>query len=372
VVGLFHLLRCIARAAVKNGVRALASLVPAGEAVFEIARDAQEEYRKDKSEAVLRAELETLARTSPREVPTAEGVIRNQEASGQPAEVRLELVSYLDRHEASRTVASPRRTYTLLDRLGAGDAADVHLARAEGEAETHFVLKTARAPGGLVLLENERRTLVRLSARARDTSYHKYLPDLLESFTSADGSARRVNVFAYDPGFYTLEQIHERHPALDGRHLAWIFKRLLTVLGFSHCQGIVHGAILPCHVLLHTAGHGLRLVGWGQSVRIGRRIETVSPRFEDWYPPEVRKKQPTSPATDLFLAARCLIYLAGGDPVRDRMPDAVPEPLRRFVQSCLLEGVLMRPDDAWALLDEFDELLHRLYGPPKFHDLSMT
>ena len=78
------------------------------------------------------------------------------------------------------------------------------------------------------------------------------------------------------------------------------------------------------------------------------------------------------PPTDLFLAARCLIYLAGGDPVRDRMPDTVPVPMQRFLQSCLLEGTRMRPDDAWALMEDFDELLHALYGPPKFHELTLT
>jgi hypothetical protein len=54
------------------------------------------------------------------------------------------------------------------------------------------------------------------------------------------------------------------------------------------------------------------------------------------------------------------------------MPDAVPAPMRRFLETCLLEGAKMRPRDAWELLDEFDELLRQLYGPPKFHDLTMT
>jgi hypothetical protein len=83
------------------------------------------------------------------------------------------------------------------------------------------------------------------------------------------------------------------------------------------------------------------------------------------------QKQPASPATDVFLAARCLIYLAGGDPVANRMPDTVPAPMQRFVKACLLEGPKMRPE-AWKLLDELDELLRRLYGPPKFHELTMT
>jgi len=31
----------------------------------------------------------------------------------------------------------------------------------------------------------------------------------------------------------------------------------------------------------------------------------------------------------------------------------------------------MRPGDAWQLLDEFDDLLRGLYGPPTFHHLDM-
>jgi hypothetical protein len=67
-----------------------------------------------------------------------------------------------------------------------------------------------------------------------------------------------------------------------------------------------------------------------------------------------------------------MVYLSGGDALRNRLPEAVPAALRRYFQACLLEGLRMRPDDAWALYDEFDDLLRQLYGPPKFHILSMT
>ena len=207
---------------------------------------------------------------------------------------------------------------------------------------------------------------------AGHTTYRNYLPALVDSFSTTDRCPQRINVFRLEPGFHTLEQVHEQHPALDGRHLAWIFKRLLTVLGFCHRQNIVHGAVLPCHVLIHAGGHGLRLVGWGQSVAAGRRIRAVPARYRDWYPAEVHHQRPAGPATDLFLAARCLVYLAGGDPVTNRMPDAVPRPMRRFVKTCLLESASMRPDDAWELMEEFDDLLRALYGPPKFHELTLT
>jgi hypothetical protein len=124
--------------------------------------------------------------------------------------------------------------------------------------------------------------------------------------------------------------------------------------------------------LIHAAGHGLRLVGWGQSVAGGRCLRTVPARYRDWYPAEVQHRRPARPATDLFLAGRCLVYLAGGDPVTNWMPETVPPPMRQFFQTCLLESASMRPGDAWALMEDFDDLLYALYGPPTFHELALT
>ncbi len=269
-----------------------------------------------------------------------------------------------------------RHRYTPLRLLASGHTADIHLAATGDESHTAteplYLLKVARVPEGNAHLDIERRTLSRLLRIAATTTYRNYLPSLVESFATKGRSPQRINVFRWEPGFYTLEQVHAQHPTLDGRHLAWIFKRLLTVLGFIHRQNIIHGAVLPCHALIHAAGHGLQLIGWSGSVAVGQRIRNVPARYEDWYPPEVQRQRPASPATELFLAARCLIYLAGGDPVTNRMPDAVPLPMQRFLKTCLLESVAMRPDDAWALMEDFDDLLYALYGPPKFHELTLT
>jgi hypothetical protein len=397
--GLVHFLRCVGRAAVRNGGKALASLVPFGEVTYEIARDVFDEYRRGPGEADLRADLQALAQAPPDELRQTAEEIAAQEAAGQGAELRLALVSYLDQVSptireslqqpagaaptlerpeellpflppvSEPAVTSPKRTYTLRQLLAVGDVADVHLAA--GPTGSQYTLKVSRVPEGRSRLDNERKVLTYLLTRAGDTTYLKYLPTLAESFLVRDGTDKRVNVFLHEPGFYTLEQVHEQHPTLDGRHLAWIFKRLLTVLGFCHGRGTLHGAVLPSHVMIHPANHGLQLVGWGQSVESGEPITALSTRYRTWYPAEVRRKQPATAATDLFLAARCLVYLAGGDPVANRMPDTVPAPLERFVSTCLLEGARMRPNDAWVLHDELDDLLRELYGPPKFHELIM-
>jgi len=274
------------------------------------------------------------------------------------------------------TVESPQRLYTLQRLLAVGDVSDTYVGSADDDpttgARAHYLLKVSRVAEGCALLDNERRTLATLLAAAGATTYRKYLPELVESFPAMDRFPKRVNVFRFESGLSTLEAVHQRHPALEGRHLAWIFKRLLTILGFCHRQDVVHGAVLPVHVLVHAASHGLRLVGWGHRVATGQRLQTISTRYRDWYPAEVHNKQAAVPATDLFLVARCLVYLAGGDPVSNRMPDALPIPMQRFFHSCLLEEAQMRPPDLWALQEEFDELLGQLYGPPKFYPLIMT
>lgn len=349
--GLIHFLRCVGRAALKNGGRAVAGLVPFGASAYEIAEAAYEEYRRDDAQARLRADVDALARAP--------------EAVAQPVpakveEVRLELVPSL------QAALVGLRSYRLGEPLAVGDAADVRLAEADGAA---FVLKASRSPEGDALLENERRALARLVAAAGTATYRRYLPELVESFVGPE--SRRVNAFAHEPGFYTLEQVRQRHPDLDARHLGWVFNRMLTVLGFCHRQGTLHGAVLPCHVLLHPECHGLRLVGWGQSAADGKIVHALSERYRAWYPPEVIQRKPATPATDLFLAARCLVHLAGGDPTQGRMPDALPEPMRRFLRGCLLPSPAMRPNDAWRLQEEFGRLLRRLYGEAKFIPLTM-
>jgi serine/threonine protein kinase len=266
------------------------------------------------------------------------------------------------------------RGYFLQQLIAVGDVADIHLGSGgtgSGAGEL-YLLKVSRVPQGNALLTNERMTLAKLLTAAGETTYRKYLPTLVESFSLTGKVPRRVNAFRYQPGFHTLEQVHEQHASIDGRHLAWIFKRLLTVLGFSHRQHIIHGAVLPCQVMINAADHGLQLIGWGQSVREGQRLSSISDQYADWYPPEVWKKQPLGPATDLLLAARCLVYLAGGNPLANRIPDSVPTSMQQFIQSCLFESPRMRPDNAWALLDEFDDLLRQLYGAPKFHELVLV
>jgi hypothetical protein len=262
-------------------------------------------------------------------------------------------------------VATPR--YDLTGRLGSGDLCDVHAGL---RGRDRVVVKVPTVDGQDGLLAKERDVLAELRAQAGSGAVAKYLPEPVESSVLG---GRRVNVFRWREGFRTAEEIRARYPGgLDGRHLGWMFNRTLEVLGFVHRAGWVHGAVLPPHLLFHPEEHGLLLVDWIHAERANTAIRLVPDRYADWYPPECRRREPASPSTDLYLAAKSMIFLAGGDPVRGVVPKSVPAEIRRFLEACLLDSPRMRAQDAWQLRDEFARVLEGVYGPPKFMPLTLS
>jgi serine/threonine protein kinase len=138
----------------------------------------------------------------------------------------------------------------------------------------------------------------------------------------------------------------------------------LVALGAAHRAGVVHGAVLPEHVLIHPELHGLTLIDWCYSTtRPEDHVPALVDRYSDAYPPEVPQSRPATPATDIYLASGLMLRLMG---------EKAPPRLRRFIGGCRALAARMRPQDAWALLTELDEVLHDLYGPRRFRPFAMT
>jgi len=273
-------------------------------------------------------------------------------------------------------ITSPKRQYDIYSMLAGGDVADLHLAASK---DSNYLLKISRVPGGHELLINEAKNLGKILTKVNDLHYHRYFPTLVESFPAKDKIQKHINVFMVEDGYYNLEQVHAKHPELDGRHIAWIFKRLLTALGAVHQSGLVHGSIVPSHIMVYPGmadqkddkAHALMLVGFGQSAEIGQKVSHASLKYKGWCAPEILAKQPVSAATDIYMAARCMVYLSGGDPLAGKCGPGLEPKLAKFFKSLLLDGQKMRPDSAWDLYEEFSDLLKNLYGPPKFAELRM-
>ncbi len=291
------------------------------------------------------------------------------------AEAKLGAGTYGDRTAAPSPVVlcAGSRSYRVGPRVARGDLCDVYASH--GSAGAPLVLKVLGRPSDADLALNESRVLGRLApAGTPDRRFHRYLPRLVDSFVlrGASGGERRVNVLPHFADHVSLEEVLAAHPAgLDLRDVAWMLKRLLAGLGFVHRRGFVHGAVVPPHVLVHPVEHGARLVDFCYAVDTGTRIAALSPAWRAFYPPEVTAKQPATPATDIAMAAACAVALLGGDVTARTVPSRVPAPLATFLRCCLAPSPARRPDDAWQLHEELDELLLRLVGEPRYRPLAM-
>lgn len=259
-------------------------------------------------------------------------------------------------------LTSRRHRYVLGRRLARGDLANLYTVEYDGGTA---LLKLPRRPAYNDFVEREAAALTTL-ARDGDPRHHVYVPRLVDHFRHEDpatGVRRGVNVLEHHAGLVTLAEVADAYPdGLDPRDAAWMWRRLLVALGYAHGAGLVHGAVLPEHVLIHPAQHGLVLVDWCYSVPVGTPLPAMVGRHRDRYPPEVAARRPATAATDIYLAS---------DLMRRLMGARAHPALTRFITGCTLERPRMRPQDAWRLLAEFDELLGDLYGPRRFRPFTM-
>lgn len=232
-----------------------------------------------------------------------------------------------------------------------------------------LLLKVARHPARNNLLAAESRALALLDQALAGDPLRAHFPALRDSFMLADasGARRQVNALRHEAGTLTLAEVLRRRPrGLDAADAAWIFNRVLAALGAAHGAGLVHGALLPEHVLVRPADHNGILIDWCYSVPAGTPLRAFSPPRAADYPPEVMASLPATPATDIFMAARCMARLLGGEGDAATLPATVPAAIRALLAACMIDSPHRRPADAWQVFDDFQAILRERYGPPVF------
>ena len=201
-------------------------------------------------------------------------------------------------------------------------------------------LKLVRDPHQNGLAQNEIVALQTLATAPEADKFSAYFPRLIESFLYQDASGEhQAGVFEQTPGWYSLEDVRRVYPAgVDAKDMAWMFRRLLAALGFAHRNGVFHGAVSPQNVWILPEDHGLMLKGWESSV-----------------------SHPANPGADILAAVQSMLFISGGD---------IDKPIQLFFRGSSLPGK-RAPQDAWALMKEFDELIARLWGRRTFRPFLM-
>ncbi len=238
-----------------------------------------------------------------------------------------------------------------------GSVADVFVSGADR------VVKIPRRSTANGLLATERNALRDIAIVVEEHDWLRpYFPELADTVDHVDtgsGERRTVNVLgALTSEFVTLEQVRTAYPGgLDPRDYAWMHRRLLRAIAGTALAGWVHTAISPANVLVHPRLHGVVLAGWSFATRPGTPAAATLGSLH--YPPEIRDA--ASHGTDVHMAHRLMLTMLG--------PRA-PEPMRTFAAGCMQPDPSLRPDAA-DLLDEFDDLLDRLYGQRRFRPFEL-
>jgi len=287
---------------------------------------------------------------------------------GSDAYRRLARLTHPDSHPGdSRAASAFTRLATLWQQHRDGHGRLV----ARGDIATLYqagpsLLKVPRDPADNDLMRAETLALATLRTRV-ERPFLAYFPEPVRAQRQRDpgsGAERWANVIGGLAGFRSLAEVRAAYPGgIDPRDAAWMWRRVLVAVGAAHRAGLIHGAVLPEHIMIHPAEHGLVLVDWCYSSRApGGRVRAVVERYVGWYPPEVLTGCAAGPDLDIWLATRCMTELIG---------PLMPAPMAAFARGCLLASPRRRPGDAWQLLAEFDELLERLYGPRRFRPFAM-
>lgn len=275
--------------------------------------------------------------------------------------------------------------YTLERLLAQGDLCNLYAGRVERDYSSpvrrseYVLLKVPKRPEDNDLLVNEARILKHLRGNPGYAQASNFVSRLVEAFPyeeRATGIVRQIVALYYMADLYSLKEVRAAYAGgIDARDMAWIWRRLLVALDFAHSSSVIHGAVLPVHVLIQPEQHGVVLIDWSYAVidpeRTHERISAISSDYRAWYPAEVFAKEEPAPALDIYMAASCMIDLLGGNPREQTMPARVPWQIQNHLKGCMLARSRQRPQDAGVLLKEFDELLERLWGPRTFHAFSM-
>ena len=265
------------------------------------------------------------------------------------------------------------RTYRVGEVLAYGDVCNLyHCDFATDEGRRTGVFKIARAAAGNPYLRSSAQILQRLHSGDVSGRYAPFLPSAEATIVHGPPQEQRVaQVLAYHPDvespleFYSLAEVRRHYTAgVDPRDMAWIWRRLLSVLGHVHSLHVAHNALIPDHVLIEPAMHKLVLVGWGGATSQGASPLPIIPgTYREWY----SRHAAASMSADIRLAVRTMFDLLGADPLADTAPASLDPGLQRYFDRCLNSTSV----DAWKLLHDFDKLIEAMWGPRTFRPFTM-
>lgn len=262
--------------------------------------------------------------------------------------------------EKSSTIKTRRREYTLQSMIPVrSDDVVKTFSVSHDDGHEEKWLTTSVSAKDNDLIANAVFSLRTLQEKVPQ-EYRAFFPRMDEKLTLAQPDGGHASYVSTSlKGFYSLQEVIDAYPGgIDGRDVAWMFRRMLVAVGNAHDAGLIHGACVPASFYILPSQHGLVLENWHYSPGEHKKIAAIPGKYKSYYSDNVLSTKTVTAEDDIAMTARTALALMGNNGTRA---------MRAFFKGCMISGV----PSASVLLAEFTELLTRLYGPPSFHPFEM-
>ncbi len=270
-----------------------------------------------------------------------------------------------------KTFTVGKNTYSIGPKINSSGRVDTYegnLVR-DGQYCGEVIIALAHSPESNHFVQRESRILDIL--HNNEVPQWKHLPLLLDRF--AAGERLGVTFRKYSGQPLAQVSMHTLHRSgVDQKHMVWMLDRALSCLGYVHRQGVIHGKLNPETLLIQAGNHNVFITDWSSAAYkpalTGQRVVTEASVFT---PREIIRQSKIGPWSDIYSLGKVMIWVLGGDPATDWVPEHVAEPLRNELLHMVQGNPHKRPSDAWKLYEVFSEIKDGLW-PRKFLPFDMT
>lgn len=268
-------------------------------------------------------------------------------------------------------VTSPTATYHIEATIWRqGDFSFLYRGQEAGGRE--IIAKIASEPAQNQWLEHEASRLIRFRDAASGSNLGRiacFVPKLLDTFLMAGekNTRYRVNIMLQVPDLVSVADIIQAYPhGLEPAQAAWVSRRIIAQTLAASVLGVVHGAMVPDHIMVDPWKHEPLHIGWVHALeepwKKGNRITHVIDRFRDFYPPEVFEKKTPDHRTDLYMAGKTMLQLLGGDVRNNTFPRSLPGRIGDILLRMVAEDPRRRPSDGREVLEDFTQAVRQEWG----------
>lgn len=266
-------------------------------------------------------------------------------------------------------IDTPKHNYIIFNILFSDEIADTFLGRDVKTGEDLYI-KIVRNRKNNDLINNEINTLKKIQAHTGNLfkliSHH--INPIIDVF---EVEGKQAIVFKQIKNFVSLLEITQIYPnGINPKDMAWMFRRLLAAQGILHEIGLVYGNVFLPNFFICPEDHNGKLTNFIASVPTNSTVKIINKNYLDYYPYEILNSSKVSSSTDIYIAAKCMVKLLGGNVKTKELPSEIPKKVKGFLRACMIENMFYRPQNSLDVHEEFGHTLNEVWKRG-FHPFSL-